>query len=219
MHQDVSQSSRRGQRNRHQTCQACQQMEGYGRKQLQGMVTSVTNGLKNICKTIQWLNCTNSGNTQSTARCCVSGASGSNETWKMSVTCQLLTWLWIKNLSSQLLWMQEHRGTASNIFKANVQSQSARVQFLLNSKQGKKMETLPKKAKQCVWKSHILHLASCNWGPDKPHCSGCFWMSPANPVGKLFAAYIQQRKKSENWSLFENHPYRHFTGWQPPNAL
>ena len=88
----------------------------------------------------------------------------------------------------------EHRGTASNIFKANVQSQSARVQFLLNSKQGKKMETLPKNAKQCVWKSHILHLASCNWGPDKPHCNGCFWMSPANPVGKLFAACIQQRK-------------------------
>ena len=77
----------------------------------------------------------------------------------------------------------EHRGTASNIFKANVQSQSARVQFLLNSKQGKKMETLPKNAKQCVWKSHILHLASCNWGPDKPHCNGCFWMSLAKPVG------------------------------------
>ena len=77
----------------------------------------------------------------------------------------------------------EHRGTASNIFKANVQSQSAREQFLLNSKQGKKMETLPKNAKQCVWKSHILHLASCNWGPDKPHCNGCFWMSPAKPVG------------------------------------
>lgn len=141
--------------------------------------------------------------------------------WDMKNECQLPVVDMTLDQESELTTPvnAEHRGTASNIFKANVQSQSARVQFLLNSKQGKKMETLPKKAKQCVWKSHILHLASCNWGPDKPHCSGCFWMSPANPVGKLFAAYIQQRKKSENWSLFENHPYRHFTGWQPPNAL
>lgn len=141
--------------------------------------------------------------------------------WDMKNECQLPVVDMTLDQESELTTPvnAEHRGTASNIFKANVQSQSARVQFLLNSKQGKKMETLPKNAKQCVWKSHILHLASCNWGPDKPHCNGCFWMSPANPVGKLFAAYIQQRKKSENWSLFENHPYRHFTGWQPPNAL
>lgn len=26
-------------------------------------------------------------------------------------------------------------------------------------------------------------------------------------------------KISENWSLFGSHPYRHFTGWQPLNAL
>ena len=56
----------------------------------------------------------------------------------------------------------EHRGTASNIFKANVQSQSARVQFLLNSKQGKTWKHCQKmpnsacgKATSCIW-----HLAT-----------------------------------------------------------
>ena len=79
----------------------------------------------------------------------------------------------------------EHQGPASNIFKANVQSQSARVQFLLNSKQGKKMETLPKPHPA----SGILQLgprqASLQWLLLDVSCkTGC----------KLFAACIQQRK-------------------------
>ena len=92
----------------------------------------------------------------------------------------------------------EHRGTASNIFKANVQSQSARVQFLLNSKQGKKNGNIAKKSQTVrVEKPHpasgILQL-----GPRQASLQWLLLDVSCKTSWKLFAAYIQQRKKSEN---------------------